>query len=73
MANVSRPSKARTIVELGAASGFWKMFRYIHVLSFTHLALSSLKPMNGSWSLGTCQNTYLSDGLGTYFLLASRS
>lgn len=73
LANVSKPSKARTIVELGAASGFWKTFRYVHDFSFTHLVLTSLKPMNGSLSLGTCQNIYLSDGFGTYFLLANRS
>lgn len=73
LANVSRPSKARMILEPGAASGLWKTFRYVHDFSFTHLALSSLRPMNGSSSLAAGQNIYLGDGLGTYLLLTSKS
>jgi hypothetical protein len=51
LANVSSPSKTKKMEDPAGTSGFWKTFRYVHDFSLTHLALSSLKPINGSSSL----------------------
>lgn len=48
VANVSSPSKTNSAVEPAGRLGFWKMFRYVHDFSFTHLVFSSLKPIKGS-------------------------